>query len=291
MPAHLSVRAAASGMALLLAAAAAACAPQESGGTAATASSGTAACDKATLRTVKAGGLTLATDDPAYPPWIVDNKPEKGEGFEGAVAYAVATKLGYSAGEVSWVRVPFNNAIAPGPKNFDFDINQFSISDERKKAVDFSAPYYDVRQTVITVKGSPIAGAASLAALKKAKLGAQVGTTSYQALTTVIAPDTKPLVYNNNDDAKKALENRQVDGIVVDLPTAFYITSAELDNGVIVGQLPKAATSEQFGLLLDKGSALTACVSAAVDALRADGTLTTLEQKWLAQTAGAPELS
>jgi polar amino acid transport system substrate-binding protein len=291
MPAHLGVRAAASGMVLLLAAAAAACAPQESGGTAATASSGAAACDKATLKTVKAGGLTLATDDPAYPPWIVDNKPDTGEGFEGAVAYAVATKLGYSAGEVSWVRVPFNNAIAPGPKNFDFDINQFSISDERKKAVDFSSPYYDVRQTVITVKGSPIAGATSLAALKKARLGAQVGTTSYQALTTVIAPDAKPLVYNNNDDAKKALENGQVDGIVVDLPTAFYITSAELDNGVIVGQLPKSAAAEQFGLLLDKGSALTACVSRAVDALRADGTLAQLEQKWLAQTAGAPELS
>lgn len=268
----------------------AACAPQESPTPAAT--SPGAACAKDGLTTVTKGKLTIATDDPSYPPWIVDNKPETGQGFEGAVADAVATQLGFARADVTWVRVTFNNAIAPGPKAFDFDINQFSITEDRKKAVDFSSPYYDVRQTVITVKGSKIEGAKSLADLKGAKLAAQVGTTSYKAITDVIQPTVQPAVLNNNDDVKKQLENGSIDGAVVDLPTAFFITSAELDAGVIVGQLPQppGAAPEQFGLVLDKGSPLTACVSQAVDALRTAGTLKALESKWLAETAGAPEL-
>jgi polar amino acid transport system substrate-binding protein len=264
------------------------CAPQEAPPTA---TSTEAACTKDGLRTRNAGKLTIGTDDPAYEPWFRDNKPENGEGFESAVAYAVAERLGYARGDVVWTRVKFDNAIAPGPKDFDFDINQFSITEERKRAVDFSGPYYLVRQAVIALKTSKIAGKASLADLKGAKLGAQVGTTSYQAITDVIKPTSKPQVYNSNDDAKKALQNGQLDGLVVDLPTAFYITSAEVTDAAIVGQLPQVGVPEAFGLLLDKGSSLTGCVSQAVDGLRAAGTLAELEKKWLAQVAGAAELT
>ena len=265
-----------------------ACAPEPEPAPQPTAS---AACAKESLRTHTPGKLTIATDEPAYQPWFVDNKPESGEGFEAAVAYAVAEKLGYAREDVTWTRVKFEAATAPGPKNFDFDINQFSITEERKQAVDFSAPYYLVRQTVIALKSSKIAGKTSLADLRGAKLGAQVGTTSYQAITDVVKPTVEPQVYNSNHDAKKALQNGQLDGLVVDLPTAFYITGAELDDAVIVGQLPQVGTPEAFGLLLDKDSPLTGCVSGAVGQLSADGVLKQLEQQWLAQVAGAPELT
>ncbi|MEV1289346.1 ABC transporter substrate-binding protein [Micromonospora sp. NPDC049679] len=265
------------------------CAPQEP--TPSTPSASGPACGKDTLKTRAGGKLTVGTDDPAYEPWFSDNKPENGKGFESAVAYAVAEKLGYAREDVVWTRVTFNNAIAPGPKTYDFDINQFSVTDERKKAVDFSSPYYLVRQTVIALKTSKIAKAKSLAELKDAKLGAQVGTTSYQAITDVIRPTGKPQVYNSNDDAKKALQNGQIDGLVVDLPTAFYITGAEVTDATIVGQMPQVGVPEPFGLVLDKDSPLTGCVTQAVDALRNDGTLTALEKQWLAQTAGAAELT
>ncbi len=227
-----------------------------------------------------------------YEPWFSDNSPENGKGYESAVAYAVAKQLGYAESAVTWTRVTFNAAIAPGPKKFDVDVNEFSITDERKQAVDFSSPYYDVTQAVVALKGGKAANVTDLAGLKGLKLGAQVGTTSYSAITDVVKPSQSPSVFNTNDDAKAALKNGQIDGLVVDLPTAFYITSAELDNGVIVGQLPQAAgTPEQFGLVLDKGSSLTGCVSQAVDALRTDGTLDTLKDQWLSQAGNAPELS
>jgi polar amino acid transport system substrate-binding protein len=272
----------------------AACAPADTGAGsgAPTASTGASACTPDRLSTRTPGTLTIATDNPAYPPWFTDNKPENGEGFEGAIAHAVATKLGYAKDKVVWTRVTFNAAIAPGPKEFDFDINEFSITDERKRAVDFSTPYYDVTQAVIAMKSAPIATAHSIAELKRARLGAQIGTTSYTAIKEVIAPTSAPQVYNNTDDAKKALQNGQIDGLVVDLPTAFYITSAEIDNSVIVGQLPQpSAAPEQFGLVLDKGSPLVPCVSQAVDALRGDGTLAGLERQWLNRVAGAAVLS
>ncbi len=268
----------------------AACAPEETP-EAAPSGSAAASCTKDSLQTETAGKLTVATDDPAYEPWVVGNKPESGEGFEAAVAYAVAEKLGFARSDVAWTRVTFNNAIAPGPKAFDFDVNQFSVTPERQQAVDFSSPYYLVRQTVIALKSSKIANAKSVAELQSAKLGAQVGTTSFQAVKELIKPTTEPQVYNSNDDAKKALENGQIDGLVVDLPTAFYITGAELTDGKIVGQLPQVGTPETFGLLLDKGSPLTRCVSDAVDQLRSGGQLAELEKKWLADTAGAPELT
>ncbi|MFY1671706.1 ABC transporter substrate-binding protein [Plantactinospora sp. WMMB334] len=249
------------------------------------------ACTKAELKTRTPGTLTVATDEPAYAPWFSDNLPANGKGFESAVAYEVAQQLGFARIDVQWVRVRFDAAIAPGPKEFDFDINQFSITEERKQAVDFTSPYYLVRQAVVAGKGSKIAGKTKLADLRGAKLGAQVGTTSYQAITDVIEPTVKPQVYNSNDDAKKALQNGQLDGIVVDLPTAFYITSAEIKDATVVGQLPQVGVPETFGLLLDKDSPLTGCVNGAVDALRANGTLADLEKTWLSEVTGVADLT
>jgi polar amino acid transport system substrate-binding protein len=275
-----------------------ACAPQEEGsdaaasGSSAAGSSAAQDCAPENLQTLEDGTLTIATDQPAYEPWVVGDAPESGEGFEAAVAAAVAEQLGYSKDRVTWTRVPFNAAIQPGPRPFDFDINQFSITDERKQAVDFSSPYYTVSQAVITTAGSKADGVTSIADLKGLKIGAQVATTSLDALQQVIDPDSDPVVFNTNDDAKLALQNGQVDAIVTDLPTAFFITAAELDDGVIVGQLDTGDESgDQFGLLLEKDSPLTDCVSQAVDALREDGTLDDLEQQWLSDVADAPVLS
>ena len=254
----------------------------------------TAAADECTpdaMETVTAGSLTIATDTPAYEPWFVDNDPTNGQGYESAVAYAVAEQLGYTQDQVAWVKVPFNKVVQPGPKDFDFDVNQVSITEARRKAVDFSSGYYDVVQTVITTKGSAIDGATSVAELADAKLGAQVGTTSYTAITDQIQPSQDPAVFDTNDQAVQALKNGQIDGIVVDLPTAYYMTAVQLDDGLIVGQLPlPAGEPEQFGAVLAKDSPLTDCVSGAVDALRDDGILDQINQEWLAQQ-GAPELS
>ncbi|KQO99498.1 ABC transporter substrate-binding protein [Leifsonia sp. Leaf264] len=238
------------------------------------------------------GKLTIGTAEPAYYPWVIDDKPESGEGFESAVAYAVAGQLGFADSDVVWVRSTFDEAIAPGPKDFDFNLQQFSITDERKQAVDFSSPYYETTQTVITVATSPAAGATSIADLKKFSIGAQTGTTSLTAVEDVIKPDSQAQVFNSNDDAKLALQNGTVDAIVVDLPTAFYLTGAELEGGKIIGQLPQAegTTGDQFGLVLAKDSPLTKDVTAAVDALREDGTLDRLASTWLGSEDTAPVL-
>ncbi|MEU6515594.1 ABC transporter substrate-binding protein [Streptomyces sp. NPDC046978] len=270
------------------------CAPQPeeqaAGAPSGSGSAGTS-CAQGKLATETAGKLTIATDSPAYEPWFKDDKPASGEGFESAVAYAVAQQLGYGKGDVVWQSVPFNKAFAPGEKTFDFDINQVSISDERKKAVDFSSGYYDVRQAVIALKDSKAAKATSTADLRNVKLGAQVGTTSLDYINDVVKPKQDPAVYAKNDQAKSALKNGQVDAIVVDLPTAFYITAAEVTDAKIVGQFEnEGGTPEQFGLVLDKGSALTSCVTQAVDSLRKDGALAKIEQKWLSDAVDAPVL-
>ncbi|MFE4395968.1 MULTISPECIES: ABC transporter substrate-binding protein [Streptomycetaceae] len=271
-----------------------ACAPQDSKSDAAPGASGAAGtaagCAPGALATRTAGTLTVGTDKPAYDPWFTEDKPENGKGFESAVAYAVAEKLGYPKEKVSWVVAPFNKATSPGAKDFDFDINQVSVSDERKQAVDFSSGYYDVRQTVIALKNSKAAGARSIADLKGAKLGAQVGTTSLDTITDTIKPSTRPAVFDSNDLAKAALKNGQIEALVVDLPTAFYITGAEVPEAQVVGQFEVSSRAEQFGLVLDKGSKLTGCVSQAVDALRADGTLAKLEKQWLSDAVSAPVL-
>jgi len=276
-------------VALSLAACSAASNGSSTGSTSTSAAAAT--CTPANLSTHTAGTLTVATDSPAYEPWFSNNKPSNGKGFESAVAFAVAKQLGYTPEQVKWVTASFNSVIAPTPKKYDFDINEVSITPARAKAVDFSTGYYDVAQSVITLKGSKIANAKSIADLHGAKLGAQQGTTSLDAITGVIKPGTTPAEYPTNDLAVQALKNGQIDGLVVDLPTGLYITAAELDNSIIVGQLPVTGTPEQFGLVLTKASPLTSCVSKAVDALRADGTLTALQQQWLTTSAGAPELS
>ena len=245
-------------------------------------------CTKGSLPTLASGAITFGTDQPAYPPWFVDDDPANGKGFESAVAYAVADELGYAKENVKWVRVPFNAAIAPGPKTFDANLNEFSITDERKQAVDFSSPYFNVTQAVVAVKSSPAAQVKTLAGLKGLKLGAQVGTTSYTAAKAI---DDGVSVFNNNDDAKAALTNGQIDALVLDLPTAFEVQS-ELTDGLIVGQLPAGQEkAEQFGIVLDKGSPLTACVSKAVDDLGSDGELFKLQKVWLTGAGNAPLLS
>jgi polar amino acid transport system substrate-binding protein len=291
-PASRALRRAVAAATTALLATAVGCAPQPEG-KATDAASGPAGstCARGELATRTAGKLTVATDEPAYEPWFKDDKPTNGKGFESAVAYAVAERLGYDRSAVVWQSVPFNKAFAPGEKTFDFDINQVSISAERKKAVDFSSGYYDVRQAVIALKGSKAAEATSIADLKGLKLGAQVGTTSLDYINDVVRPSGSAAVYAKNDQAKSALKNGQVDAVVTDLPTAFYITSAEVTDAKIVGQFEnQGGTPEQFGLVLDKGSALTPCVTDAVDALRSDGTLAKLEQQWLSDAVDAPVL-
>ena len=267
-----------------------ACAPASSDNTA------SSDCAKDKLATLTAGKLTIGTDSPAYAPWFVDDTPSNGKGFESAVAYAVAEQLGFSKDEVVWTVAAFSNVIAPGNKEFDFDINQVSITEERKQAVDFSSGYYDVNQAIITLKGSKFDGAKTIAELKDAKLGAQVGTTSYATITDVIQPTQEASPFDTNDLAKAALAAGLIDALVVDAPTAFFLTSAPgeyggVDNSTIIGQFPVEGTPEQFGLVLNKDSALTKCVSEAVDALRADGTLDALRDEWLATAGNAPFLS
>jgi polar amino acid transport system substrate-binding protein len=270
----------------------AACAPTDSGsGSATTAPATTQATTPAALATVTTGKLTIATSEPAYEPWMVDDDPTNGKGYETAVAYAVADKLGFAKDDVVWVRQTFDQLIAPGTKNFDFAINQVSITDERKASVDFSSSYYDTAQAVVTIKGSKAESAKSLADLKSVKIGAMVGTTSLTAAQESIAPTTQVQVFNDNDQLTQALTAGLVDAIVLDLPTALYVANAQLNDGVLVGQLPNSsAGGDQFGLVLDKGSSLTPAVTAAVDALRAAGTLDALQQQWLTDAAGAPVL-
>jgi polar amino acid transport system substrate-binding protein len=250
--------------------------------------SASASCEKADLATVADGVLTIATGEPAYYPWVIDDAPESGEGFEAAVAYAVATQLGFSKDEVKWVRTTFDSAVTPGEKNFDFNLQQFSITEERKAAVDFSSPYYTAPQAIVSFKGSKIDGKSSIADLAGAKLGAAVGTTSLDAIENQLG--LKASVFNDNAAGVSALKNKQIDGLVVDLPTAFYLAGVEVENGIIVGQLAPSGSGDQFGLLLTKGSALTSCVSGAVDAITADGTLASITDTWLATNTGSPVL-
>jgi polar amino acid transport system substrate-binding protein len=248
-----------------------------------------AACDKASLPLKSSGTLTIGTDKPAYPPYFEDDKPTNGKGFESAVAYAVAKQLGFAPGEVKWMVVPFNSSYAPGDKKFDFDINQISITPKRAKHVDFSSPYFTAPQAVVAREGSPAASATSLADLAKAKLGVQVGTTSLDAVSASIKPSSQPQVFNDSNDTVRALKIKRVDAIVVDLPTAFYLTAAEIPKSKIVGQF-QAPGGDRWGLLLQKGSKLTTCVNQALDKLSSAGELERLQKQWMGGDA-APELS
>jgi polar amino acid transport system substrate-binding protein len=246
-------------------------------------------CDKSSLDLKSSGKLTVGTDKPAYPPYFEDDKPSNGKGFESAVAYAVAKELGFSEDEVKWVVVPFNSSYAPGDKKFDFDINQISITPKRAEHVDFSSPYFTAPQAVVAREGSSAANAKSLADLAKAKLGVQVGTTSLDAVNVVIKPSSQPQVFNDSNDTVRALKIKRVDAIVVDLPTAFYLTAAEIPKSKIVGQF-EAPGGDRWGLLLQKDSKLTQCVNQALAKLGDSGELKSLQDKWMGGDA-APELS
>ena len=253
------------------------------------ASTSAQACTAASLPTVEKGKLTVATDSPAYPPYFVNNDPTDGKGFESAVAYAVASKLGYSTAQVKWTKEPFDASYAPGAKNFDFDINEISITPARSHVVDFSPPYYTNPQGVIVPSGSPLAHVTSLAGLRNASIGVQVGTTSLAAVASLVKPASQPQVFNTSNDVVSAFKIHRINALVVDLATAFQLTATSLPHTTIAGQF-SAPGGDHWGLLLGKGSKLTPCVSKAVSALTADGTLTRLSHRWIAAAASAPVL-
>jgi polar amino acid transport system substrate-binding protein len=257
-------------------------------GAASTAAETTAAvCTKDTLQTKTAGTLTVATDSPAFEPYVVDDDPTNGEGFESAVAYAIADQLGFTEDEVRWIRVPFNSTFAPGPKKYDFDVNQVSISPARQKGADFSSPYYTTPQGVLVAGDSDFASATTVADLKDAQIGVQVGTTSLDAVNAVIAPSKQPRVYDTSTDVVRALKNGQVDAIVTDLPTTIYLRDVEVEGSKLVGQF-SAPGGDDWGAVLEKGSPLTPCVTQAVDTLRESGELQQITDEWIG--AEAPEL-
>jgi polar amino acid transport system substrate-binding protein len=247
-------------------------------------------CAKDQLALKKPGQLTVATDKPAFPPYFVDDDPKNGKGFESAVAYAIAKQLGFENSEVKWTVVPFNSSYAPGPKDFDFDVNQISITPQRARRVDFSEPYYKAPQAVVAPKDSPVADASSLAALQEAEIGVQIGTTSLEAVSASIKPSKQPKVFNDSNDVVTALKQDQVDAVVIDLPTAFYLTAAQVPSAKIVGQF-EAPGGDAWGALLEKDSKLTPCVNQAITALDEDGTLDELEKRWMGSAAGAPTLN
>jgi polar amino acid transport system substrate-binding protein len=279
---------------VLLAAACGSSTKKSSPGTTAAADS----CTTGQLNLVKSGTLTVGTDNPAYPPWFGGNEkapwkisdPRSGKGYESAVAYAVAKQLGFTRDQVAWKYTPFNNSFAPGKKAFDFDINQISFSPQRAKVVDFSDSYYDVNQAVVVNKETKIASVTSKAGLKPYELGAQLGTTSYQFIKDKIQPSKQPSVFPSNAGAVQALKNKQIDGLVVDLPTAFYVSAAQVPNSKVLGQFPTQPGGEHFGMVFQKGNSLVTCVNKALATLRDNGTLQKLQQQWLAKATGAPIL-
>ncbi|MDF2918881.1 MAG: amino acid transporter substrate-binding protein [Microbacterium sp.] len=244
------------------------------------AASGDAASGPTAEDYVTPGKLTFATGETAYEPYFVDDDPESGEGFEAAVAYAVADKLGFAPDDVVWVRTSFEAAIAPGPKSFDINVQQYTITDERKQGVDFSSPYYSASQSIVAIRGGAADGVSDIAGLTDLTIGAMANSTSAQTLAEV-APDAEARLYNSNEDAVAALGAGQIDAIVLDTPTAYLAVNFYIENSFFVGELPKAGIEDEWGLLLAKDSPLTPAVTAAVDELREDGTLAELEQKWL----------
>jgi polar amino acid transport system substrate-binding protein len=241
-------------------------------------------------KTLNDGVLTIGTGSPAFGPWVVDDKPESKEGFEAAVAYAIATELGYSDANVKWVRTTFDEAIQPGKKNFDFNLQQYSITEERKKTVSFSDGYYTTNQAIVGLTDSAAKGATTLADIKKLKLGAQTGTTSLDYITNVIKPDTEPFVYDDNAGAKAALEANQIDAAIFDLPTALYVSAVEIEGSAVLGQFPAdaSASADEFGLVFDLENPLVGCVNTALAAIKDSGSLAEITSTWLSSKAEIP---
>jgi polar amino acid transport system substrate-binding protein len=262
-------------------------------------------CDPATLPVVEEGTLTVATGEPVFEPWMVDDEPENGEGYESALVYALAEELGFAEDDVTWVRTGFDAAIAPGDKPYDFNIQQYSITPDRDEVVDFSDGYYEVEQALVAAEDSPVADATSVADLRSARLGAAIGTTSLDYAEAVIQPEQQVQVFDDNAAAKAAFDAGQVDGLVFDLPTAYYVTAVEIPDAAIVGVLPRegaaggseptgseaAGGGEELGMLFEEGSELVPCVNEALAALVDDGTLAELEEQWLSQAGDIPTLS
>jgi polar amino acid transport system substrate-binding protein len=243
------------------------------------------------LATLTEGKLTIATGEPAYYPYVIDDDPTSAQGFEAALAYAVAEELGFAPEDVVWVRTTFEAAIQPGPKDFDFNLQQYTITEERAANVDFSDPYYSTPQAIVTIAGSDAAGATSIADLQDLLIGAASGTTSFLVIEEAIQPTAGAQVYNSNDDAVLALQSGQIDALVVDLPTAFFLAAVVLTDGVLVGQLPATAgISDEWGFVLSKDSPLTAAINAALGALRDSGKLAEITSTWLGSDQGAPVL-
>jgi polar amino acid transport system substrate-binding protein len=246
-------------------------------------------CTPDQLETLKSGVLTVGTDKPAFPPYFEDNDPTNGKGFESATAYAIAAQLGFDPSDVEWTVVPFNASYAPGPKDFDFDVNQISITPKRAEQVDFSTPYYESEQAVVALKNSDTADATSLADLADANIGVQIGTTSLDAVNEEIQPTNEPQVFDTSNDVVSALKNEQVDAVVVDVPTAFFLTAVQIPEATTVGQFP-APGGDEWGALLEKDSPLTDCVSAAIEELNASGELPAIEKQWMSEATSAPVL-
>jgi polar amino acid transport system substrate-binding protein len=244
----------------------------------------------ATGNTITDGVLTIATGEPAFPPYIVDNEPENKQGFEAAVAWAVAAEMGFDDASVEWVRTTWDEAIQPGAKNFDFNLQQFSITEARKETLGFSDPYYTSNQAIVGLDGSAAEGAESLDDLKDVKFGVQAGTTSLQFITDVIQPDPEVFVYDDNVAAKAALEANQIDAILVDLPTGLYISAAEIENSSVVGQFPRSAggQADEFGLLFELDNPLIECANAALATLTASGDLDAITDEWMETEDVAP---
>lgn len=282
----------------------AACAQEDSTTDGGAPAAGADACAADQLNLFESGTLTIGTDNPAFPPWFSGgetkqhdwkfNDPYTGKGYESAVAYAIAEQMGFTADEVGWTVVPFNHTYKPGPTQYDFAIEQISYSDKRDQAVDFSDSYYDVSQALVAVKGSPITEATSLTELKGYTLAAPIGTTSYDYITDVIQPTEEPGAFNTLSDTVASINAGQVDGIVVDAPTAYYLADPfvqEVKDSVVVGIFPQSGgEQEYFGVTFEEGNPLVPCVNQAIEALRQDGTLAELEQTWLSEKTNVGEV-
>ena len=268
-----------------------ACGGSSSSDTTAVAQSGAGTGNECTAgKTLNEGTLTIGTGSPAYGPWVIDDKPETKQGFEAAVAYAIAEELGYSDANVKWVRTTFDEAIQPGKKNFDFNLQQYSITDERKQSVSFSDGYYTTNQAIVGLTDSAAKGVTTLADIKKLKLGAQAGTTSLDFINNVIKPDTEPFVYDDNAGAKAALEAKQIDAAIFDLPTALYVSAVEIEGSSVLGQFPADATAkaDEFGLVFDLDNPLVSCVNTALAAIKSSGSLAEITTTWLSSKAEIP---
>jgi polar amino acid transport system substrate-binding protein len=276
-------------VALAVGAGLAACSSSSS--TSSTAGSATAAsCSPAGIGKLlySKGTLTVATDNPVYTPWFVNNKPSNGQGYESAVAYAIAHQLGFKPSQVTWVTEPFTSSYAPGPKKFDFDINEISYTSQRAQAVTFSNSYYPVQQAIVALKGSPIVTHHTPAELKTYLYGDQVGTTGLTYITNHIQPTAQPRVFDTLSEVTAALAAHRIDALVTDTPTAQYMASAQLKGAVLVGQFP--STGEHYGLLFHLGNPLVTCVNHAIATLQSNGTLTALQKKYLQLYLAFPTL-